>query len=174
VKNFKNAPRSASETLVSVLSILPKRLLSEITRVGGHRRDFPEGLSEIRVRSYGRSSLVISGENVQLSSAVSPSELLEVYDKALDCALYAHKDEVTRGFISMPRGVRVGISASGRERGALPLDISSLVFRLPSGESESAGGIFSLWQKKRPRGMLIYSEPGGGKTSALRSLAALI
>ena len=174
MNELKNAKMPVSEMLIMILSILPKKLSSEIMRVGKGRRDFPIGLSEIRVRSYGRSSVVLSGENITLFSSVSESEMLDIYDRALGGALYAHTDEVKRGFISMPNGVRVGISASERERGMLPLDITTLVFRLPTARSETAARIFSLWQEKRPSGMLIYSAPGGGKTSALRSIAPLI
>lgn len=165
---------SVSDLFLELLSVLPQRLGVEIMRVGRNRRDFPLGLSEIRVRHPGRSSVVLSGENVLLFYSSSQGEMLEIYDKVLGGALYAHTDEIKRGFVSMPNGVRVGISASRRESGMLPSDISSFVFRLPSARSESAAAIFDIWQRERPRGMLIYSLPGGGKTSALRALARLI
>lgn len=165
---------SVTDVLIMLLSIMPKGVTREISALALLRRDFPLGLSEIRVRAEGRSSIVLSGENIPLFTPVSPSELRELYDKALGAALYAHTDEIKRGFISMPYGVRVGISAERRAAELLPLDVRSLVFRLPSAPSENAGAIFSLWYKKRPRGMLLYSAPGEGKTSALRALAGLI
>jgi len=175
VKNFKRTQSApVSDILIMLLSVLPPRLSREISELGRVRRDFPLGLSEIRVRLRSRSSVVISGENVPLFSSVSESEVRDLYDRALGSALYAHTDEIRRGFISMPYGVRVGISASRREGGLLPSDISSLVFRLPIAPSENAGAIYSLWQREKPRGMLIYSAPGAGKTSALCALASLI
>ena len=163
-----------ADMLDMIFCALPPRIFAEIKRMGRVRRDFPSGLSEIRIRRDARSSVVISGENIPLLSSVTDSEVRELYDRALGGALYAHTDEVKRGFISMPYGVRVGISASKRDYGSLPIDISSLVFRLPSAPSESAEGIFALWKSERPRGMLIYSAPGGGKTSAIRSIAGKI
>ena len=169
-----NQNKRVEEMHNMIFSVLPRRLSWEILHTVGKRRDFPEGLSEIRVRRGARSSVVISGENVSLFTAVSETDMNTLYDKALGGALYAHKDEVERGFISMPYGVRVGISASKRDWGALPLEVSSLVFRLPGARSETAGGIFELWRKEKPNGMLIYSAPGGGKTSAIRSLSGMI
>ena len=175
MKNLEERPSlPIADVLLMLFSVLPPRLCAEISSICKLRRDFPLGLSEIRVRSRGRSSLVISGENIPLFSSVSESELSESYDKALGGALYVHAEELKRGFFSMPGGVRVGVSATKIEAGLLPSEISSLAFRLPSAPSENAGKIFSLWQKERPRGMLIYSSPGGGKTSALRALAGLI
>lgn len=173
--SFKRVAKiSVSDILIMVFSVLPPKIVSEITALGRVRRDFPLGLCEIRLRSEGRSSVVMSGENIPLFSRVTPSDISESYDKALGGALYAHTDEVKRGFFSMPYGVRVGISASKRAGELLPLTPSGLVFRLPSSPSENAGKIFSLWCERRPRGMLIYSKPGVGKTSALRALSGLI
>lgn len=174
MNDLKTQESTAQEIFLMLASVLPRKLFSEISRIGRYRRDFPLGLSEIRIRSGARASLVLSGENVRLAYSPAESEMLDIYDKVLGGALYAHIDEVKRGFVSMPNGVRVGISSSRRERGALPSDLTSFVFRLPSAHSESAAGIFDLWQRERPRGMLIYSAPGGGKTSALRALAGLI
>ncbi len=161
------------DTLLMLFSVLPPRLSEEIVRIGKYRRDFPLGLSEIRARR-GSSSIVISGENVPLFTRLTQAEIDSTYDRALGGALYAHTEELKHGFLSMPNGVRVGISSARRERGMLPTDISSLVFRLPSAPSECAGEIFELWRREKPRGTLIYSAPGGGKTSALRALAMLI
>ena len=68
LKNSTEIGAPISEILMMILSALPRRLSAEITRVCSSRRDFPIGLSEIRVRTRGSSSLVISGENVRLFS----------------------------------------------------------------------------------------------------------
>lgn len=174
MNDLKLARTDSAALILSVLEILPARLSSEITRIARARRDFPEGLSEIRVRAEGRSALVISGENIPLFSRVSHSELADVYDRAAGSALYAHEEEIKRGFISMRGGIRVGICSTRRESGLMPFSVEALAFRLPLAQSETAGEAFELWEREKPRGMLVYSEPGGGKTSLLRALAALI
>lgn len=163
-----------NEIMAMLRSVLPRRLSCEIIRLGEARRDFPRALSEIRVRRNARSSVVLSGENIPLFSSVAQSEMRELYDSVLGGALYAHADEIRQGFVSMPYGVRVGISASRHGFGELPSEITSLVFRIPSAQSECAGEIYELWKRERPRGMLIFSAPGGGKTSAIRGIARRI
>ncbi len=162
------------EMLAVIDSVLPVRLSREIARLGEARRDFPRALSEIRVRRNARSSVVLSGENIPLFSSVSESEMRELYDGVLGGALYAHADEIRQGFVSMPYGVRVGISTARHGWGDLPSEIASLVFRIPSAPSECADDIYELWKRERPRGMLIFSAPGGGKTSAIRGIARRI
>ena len=174
MKKLKSQSAYLGEMLDMILSVLPGRISREISRLGEARRDFPEALSEIRVRRGARSSLVLSGENIPLFSSVSESEMRELYHAALGGALYAHADEVKRGFISMPYGVRVGVSASRRGIGDLPSDVFSLAFRIPSSRSESADGIYEIWRELSPRGMMIYSMPGAGKTSAIRAIAGRI
>ena len=166
--------KKASEIIMGVLEILPRRLSSEILRVCCNRRDFPLGLSEIRVRCNGRSAIVLSGENIPLFTALTQTEIADIYDRAAGGSIYSHTEEIKRGFISMPRGVRVGISGSLPDSSSVLTDVSTLVFRIPASISESAGALFSIWQKNERRGMLIYSSPGGGKTSALRAIAGII
>lgn len=167
----KNNLRDA-RILALVFDTLPERLVREILRVGSMRRDFPSGLSEVRVRGRGRSALVLSGENIPLMTKVGMDEVSKIYDRVIGGSAYAHTGETSHGFVSLSHGIRVGISARLSDRG-LVSEVSSLVFRLPTSPSENAEEIFSLW-KERKGGALIYSLPGEGKTSALRALAGLI
>ena len=52
--------------------------------------------------------------------------------------------------------------------------IGSMVFRLPFGECNFAAELCELFLSKAHSGMLIYAPPGGGKTTALRSLVRLL
>ena len=152
-----------------MLELLPRGIVREIERIGGVRRDFPSGLSEIRIRWRARSSIVLSGENIPLFTAVSREELERVYDRLLSGSLYSHLENLRSGFISVFSGVRVGICASASDSGDLPSEINGLVFRIPTSVSEATDDLYTAWREARG-GMLIYSLPGEGKTSALRGL----
>jgi stage III sporulation protein AA len=70
--------------------------------------------------------------------------------------------------------VRVGVVGTCRYEGERLIgisDISSLVFRFPTGECEFGEELYELYASHSPRGVLIYSPPGVGKTTALRYLA---
>lgn len=168
-----NLKDEKQKRLISVLDLLPMSIVREIQRIGEVRRDYPNGLSEIRVRCRARSSIVLSGENIPLFTRLTKLELSEIYDKLLSGSLYAHTRNLKCGFISVFSGVRVGISASVSDSGDLPSEIHGLVFRLPISPSEAADDLYSAWRETKG-GLLIYSLPGEGKTSALRALTGKI
>lgn len=166
---FCDLKNNKTESLMRVLALLPAGISREIRRIGDVRRDFPEGLSEIRIRCNARSGLVLSGKNIPLFSRVSQAELGDIYDKLLSGSLYAHTGDLKTGFISIFSGIRVGICASLCDSGDLPSEIHGLVFRIPVSASEATDDLYAAWRERRG-GLLIYSLPGDGKTSALRGL----
>jgi stage III sporulation protein AA len=120
--------------------------------------------------------LVVSGENIPLDIKVGETEMKETFRRISGGAVFAHRDDICRGFISLPYGVRVGISGHARyERdGVIGIcDVTSLVFRIPSGECSFARELYARWLM-HTGGMLICSRAGEGKTTAIRALARLI
>ena len=132
-------------------------------------------IKEIRLRAGGRASVRIGRENIRLLSSLSEEELYSLLCSICGGAIYAHRDAIAQGFVSMPCGIRVGVVGTARYDGASLVGIekiSSLVFRIPSGECSFADELCGIFRREVARGMLIYSPPGVGKTTALRSLAA--
>lgn len=165
-----------SESVECVLSYLPTGLSDEISRILGGRRDGAGALHEIRIRAEGRSSLVFGCESVPLYYTVKMSEAERVVAALCDGALYAYRDSLANGYLTIAGGIRVGVCGYARyEGGALVgvSDMRSLVFRLPAERCEVEDEIYEAFRRSR-RGMLIYSPPGIGKTTALRSLAASV
>lgn len=159
------------------LSYLPPKSALAIREIGKSRRDFPSALSEIRIRQGGCSSVVISGENIPVFTYTSERDMSELYRKITGSSLYAHRESIKNGFVGIGRGVRVGLCGSvGYDGGDMigVCNISSFVFRIPSSPSENGEALHEAFRKLCRRGMLIYSAPGGGKTSALRALASLL
>ena len=158
---------------MDIIGILPPKIAQEINKMYASGRS---ALSEIRLRLCGRSTLVMGGERIYLFSTLSKREMEETVDALCDGALYAHRDSIMEGYLSLAGGVRVGLCGQARYDGGRLVgvsNISSLVFRIPSGESEVADELFSAFDESK-RGMLIYSPPGIGKTTALRTLVRSI
>ena len=153
-----------------ILAYLPQSLREEIERIGCQRADYPEGLNEIRIRLYGRSSILISSENIPLTSRITKDEIEKVLDRAMGGSEYMHRGEISDGYFSHRGGVRVGVYGRATEGGCVK-SISGLVFRIPSGVCDMRDELIRAWENSDGRGMLIYSPPGGGKTSAVRALA---
>lgn len=165
-----------SESVECVLSYLPQGLSEEISRILGGRRDGAGALHEIRIRAEGRSSLVFGCESVPLYYTVKEGEAERVVGALCEGALYAYRDSLANGYLTIGDGIRVGVCGYARyEEGALVgvSDIRSLVFRLPAERCDVEDEIYEAFRASR-RGMLIYSPPGIGKTTALRSLAASV
>ena len=133
-------------------------------------------VSEIRLRLYGVCALVVRGENRSLSVRLDKSDIKEIFRLVSGGAVFSHRDDVSRGFISLSLGVRVGVIGRARYEGGRVIgvdEVTSLVFRLPTGECSFARALYAEW-RRLGGGMLICSPAGQGKTTAIRSLARLI
>ncbi len=165
------------DAVLRVIKYLPERLAEEIVRISGGRSGGLSGIREIRVRTEGRCSFLHGTESIQLFGRVSREETDELVKRLSDGALYAHRDSIASGYISLEGGVRVGVCGYAKYEYKSFVGVSelrSLVFRIPSGECAFGEELYRIWCEGVRRGMLIYSPPGVGKTTALRSLAASI
>ena len=160
-----------------VLTLLPFNVCEEVNEYL-HKTHTPRSrVNEIRLRSYGLCSLVVSGKNVPLESRVSKEGIRETFKRICGGAVFLHRDDMCRGFISLDGGIRIGVCAEARyERDSVVGvgDVSSLVFRIPSSECSFGNELYTRWRALGAGGMLICSAAGEGKTSALRTLARLI
>lgn len=166
--------RSATER---VIDILPPRLAEEIVRLASGRRGGISDIREIRIRRGGACSLLIGSESIRLYRSIDRDETDALMSRLVGGALYAHRDSIASGYLSLEGGVRVGVCGSAAydgERLVGVSDMRSLIFRIPSGRCEFADELYSVFCEGIGQGMLIYSPPGVGKTTALRSLASSV
>ncbi len=148
---------------------LPPRLTDEIGRCGMGR------IEELRLRAERCVYLTGAGENRRLETILSGEELSELVNRFCDGSLYAHRDTIVQGFLSLPDGIRVGICGRAAVEGEKVLgiyDISGLNIRLPARIERIGDGICRYLLENPQSGILIYAPPGEGKTTLLRSVAA--
>lgn len=172
IQNMENK----QEKRRNFLSLLPTRVRAELERLTLSRGSDITSVSEIKLRAFGRSTVTVSGEKIALASRVGCEEMSEILSLLCEGSLYAYRDRIREGYISLDGGVRVGICAEARyDSGNLVgvTDVTSLVFRIPTGSFSFAPELYEIF-RECSRGMLIYSPPGVGKTTALRSLVGLI
>jgi stage III sporulation protein AA len=168
---------AAEERIAYLLSFLPPKLACKISSVLSGRADYPLGLSEIRLRAGGGSYLIMSGENVYISSGIDSAEAQRILLKFCRGSRYAFEDSVREGYITLPHGIRVGIIAEAKYSGGSLAgigEISGFVCRIPTAPSSVSGELCSAILNGNGGGALIFSPPSGGKTSALRALASLL
>lgn len=153
------------------LSLLPTPVAREIRALVP--RGMSDELSEIRL-GEGISTLTLSKRRVPLVYRMSREEIDGTLTRMCGGAVYAHRDTVSKGYITLEGGTRVGILGSARYDGgrmAGTVSPRSLIIRIPSGRCDFSEELSELWYSRRPRGLLIISPPGWGKTTALRALA---
>lgn len=157
----------------SVMRALPYRLSDEIRGTSSQRT-----IEEIRMRSGRRCSLVVSGRNVMLDTVLDRREIESVLEGMCQGSLYAFSDTINQGYISLPDGVRVGVCGrAGCEGGRIIgiYEVSSLSVRIPHRSRPVGAEICRLLESfERTSGVLVYSPPGIGKTTLLRSVAVML
>ena len=156
----------------TAFSMLTPGAEQEIQRIMRSRRGGLASVSELHLCVGRRSSLVAFGERIYLAVELTQEDMKQILAKLCGGALYAHRDTLTEGYVTIEGGVRVGVCGQARYEGGKIVgicDVSSLSFRFPTAECsviDEVADCFSLTE----RGMLIYAKAGVGKTTALRSL----
>lgn len=162
------------ERIEMMLACLPHPLRRALSRMREGQADWSARLSEIRLRAGHYVALVFDGENLALPISMSQAALNDTLAALCGGSLYAHSESLRQGYITA-FGCRVGVAgravAEDGRIGAMA-DISSLCIRLPHshpGAGAVAESVFRLLGCRA--GLLVYSPPGGGKTTLLRELA---
>ena len=158
----------------SVLELIPYRISDAIRRVAS---DLGGDLcEEIRLRYLRTSTLTLSNQGtLPLDVYLDRGEMDSTVDKLCGGSLYAHGDTIKNGYISLPGGIRAGVcgrAASEKGRVIGVSEINSINIRIPHAVRTDPAVICRLLSDlKYSKGVLIYSPPGEGKTTLLRSVA---
>ena len=164
----------SEDSLIRALSYLPRSIADEIMRIGRGRVGGVGMIREISIRAGGRCTMLFGRETVPLLTPVNMADAEEVVARLSDGALYAHRDSIASGYITVERGIRVGICGYARYEGERLVGVTnmrSLLFRIPGHDCDFSDELISAYREGIGAGMLIYSAPGVGKTTALRTLA---
>lgn len=132
---------------------------------------------ELRLRAEGAVSIVTDKGTVKLGVRLSYEDISDILLHLAGGAIYAHRDTLAKGYISAKDGVRVGVSGRARYEGGELVgvcEVRTLVFRMKGGVCDTEEELFDFWRRTVKHGMLIFSPPGGGKTTAIRRLAGMI
>lgn len=155
----------------SAAALLPCALRRAALALDGDSRTQCE---EIRLRRGRQPTALLAGREYALGAGpVTETDLRAVLEAATGASLHAAGEQLRRGFVSAPGGVRVGVCGTA-VTGAAGMEglrqVSSLALRIPRAVPGCADGI---WPDVTPCGFvstLIVSPPGAGKTTLLREL----
>ena len=172
-QNFRTVRTEASGGIPERLcDMLPWRLRKELAccapRAGR--------IEELRLRAKRRAALTVAGKSVFLETVLTAEELGELVRRMCDGSLYAHRDAIAQGYLSLPDGIRVGLCGrASAEEGKIVgvYDICGLNIRLPAAFRGFGEPVCRLLRAQAGcGGVLIYAPPGVGKTTLLRCVAA--
>ncbi len=166
ISNFKSRP-SYPESLEA---FLPQRLREEISALS-----FGGRIEEIRLRREQSVTLTTDRGNIFLRTALRREEINDILSDMCGHSIYAHSETINKGYITLKGGIRVGICGRAAvESGSVigVYDVSALNIRIPSYVRSVGEPVCSLLRSMpASKGVLIYSPPGVGKTTLLRSVA---
>ena len=151
-----------------ILRYFPKRIKESLLSLKVPLRS----LSEIHIVLGSGSSVYIGGFRTYLGINVTEGDIEELFICVTGGALYAHRETIRDGYVTLSSSVRVGICGQARyEMGELVgvCNVTSMLFRFPHGSCSFADELFLAFESSK-RGTLIFAPACGGKTTALRAL----
>ncbi|MDD2268602.1 MAG: hypothetical protein PHY15_03495 [Eubacteriales bacterium] len=177
------------EVIYSDITSLFKYLPEKLTRI---LAAVPEkiwvGATEIRLRTGSPFTITVKGKSVALNNDGKPCPIsggVKCTKKDIDdCisllsrySLYTFEETIKKGYIPLPDGGRAGIcgtAVSGTSGIITFSEITSVNLRIHRLYPNFAYPLAELFRKDGPSGTLVFSPPGLGKTSFLRSAAVLL
>lgn len=146
-----------------------------------------ENIQEIRLRK-GKPIVIVTpdGSSFLTSSAkltyifsqscivVSENEIIDTLNKMCCYSIHSHLDTISKGYISLPNGSRVGVVGTAVLDGDLiktVKDISSINIRIPRIVYNISNSIFENFFKSSTKNMIISGPPNSGKTTMLKDIA---
>ncbi len=146
--------------------ILPDRIFKAV-----FESDVRGGLlEEIRIRKNRQAYIISSGRNILIDIAARESEMQDILSIISNNSLYAHRDTLSKGYITVRSGIRIGIigRASTEENDVVGIyDINEFSIRIPNSVSVNISEIQEIIGKSS---ILFYAPPGEGKTTLLRAV----
>lgn len=153
--------------------------------------EYYQGMEEIRLRCGQPLALKIGDSDYSLDDhgriqetltggcIVSADDIYRSITAVSDNSLYAFAEEISRGFITIPGGHRVGLAGqvvlSGAEVQTIK-NFSGIAFRIAREVKGCAQGIIGHIYPRdlEPVNTLIIAAPRSGKTTILRDVARLL
>lgn len=137
-----------------------------------------ERVEEIRLRAGRASSLTVGGRNILLSYRTDEEGLAGILSAFCGGSVYACLNTLRQGFLPVPGGGRLGVCGTAVPGGSGDggvRRVTSLNLRIPHRIPGAAAAVGARWDALgRGCGILVYSPPGGGKTTLLRDLIVRI
>lgn len=166
--------------LEEVLKYFPRDIYNYINDLINNNINIIKTVEEIRVRAGKPIILKFRNYDIVINYIVSTEEIISILEKLCENSIYAYKEQICQGFLTIKGGHRIGITGTVVvEKGKIinVKYVSSLNFRIAREVLNCSLGILKEIldiENKTIYNTLIVSPPGKGKTTMLRDVVRLI
>ncbi len=133
-------------------------------------------IEEVRLRVGQLCTVTVRNENISIGQGLSQTEMDRIFEDICGGSIYAHADTVRHGYVTLEGGIRVGVvGRAATDNGEIVgvYDVSALSFRLPRKIVRVGERVCEILREQEGTGgVLVFSPPGEGKTTLLRSVIA--
>ena len=163
-----------------ILSAFPRQLAGEIIQVFSIYTSLINTLQEIRIRASKPIILKQRNNDIVLQHIVTNEEILHILERFCENSIYAYKNQICDGFLTIKGGHRIGITGTCVIENGKIINIkyiSSLNIRIArevQGCSNSIIDEILDLKNQTILNTLIVSPPGKGKTTMLRDVVRQI
>ena len=157
-----------------ILRYFPCQLYELLENTFNQNINIENNLQEIRIRCNRPIILKIRQADIVIDYKVNQKEILQILEKLCNSSIYAYKNQICEGFITVKGGHRIGITGTAvieNERIINLKYITSLNFRIAREVLNCSNKILGQIIDKESNSIyttLIVSPPGMGKTTMLR------
>lgn len=163
-----------------ILNALPRQIANEIIQVFSTYSSLINTLQEIRIRVSKPIILKQRNSDIVLQHIVTNEELLHILERFCENSIYAYKNQICEGFLTIKGGHRIGITGSCVIENGKIINIkyvSSLNIRIAREVKGCSNAIINEIidiDNQTILNTLLVSPPGKGKTTMLRDLVRQI
>ena len=160
--------------IYEVIRYFPIDIFNILKNICEDNKIIRENIEEIRIRVQKPIILKLRYEDIVLNYIVDQREILQTLEKICENSIYAYKNQICEGFITVKGGHRVGITGTAVEENGKIINlkyITSLNFRIARQVLNCSNKIIKEILDLENHTIfttLIVSPPGKGKTTILR------
>ncbi len=163
-----------------ILRYFPNNIYQIFLNIFTENNQIINEIQEIRIRANRPILLKLRETDILLQYNISQTEILQILERLCENSIYAYKNQICEGFITIKGGHRVGLTGSCViENGKITniKYISSLNFRIArevfNCSTKVLNEIIDI-ENKTIYNTIIASPPGKGKTTILRDIIRIL
>lgn len=159
-----------------ILRYFPNNIYQTIFNLFKENSQIENEIQEIRIRVNRPIILKLKEKDLILQYNISQSEILQILERLCENSIYAYKNQICEGFITVKGGHRIGLTGSCVIENGKIINvkyISSLNFRIAREVFNCSTSVLREIidiENKSIYNTIIVAPPGKGKTTILRDL----